>query len=61
MNTPEIISNWNERKGRLRQKFSFLTDNDMALDDNKKEEMIAKLQLKLGKTKDELLKIIEAL
>ncbi len=61
MNNPEIILNWNERKSKLRQKFSFLTDNDLALDNNKKEQMIVKLQKKLGKTKDELLKIIETL
>ena len=61
MNTLELIENWNERKGKLKQKFRFLTEKDLMLEVDKKEEMLAKLQLKLGKTKDEMLRIIETL
>jgi uncharacterized protein YjbJ (UPF0337 family) len=61
MNTTELLGNWNERKGKLQQKFGFLTDNDLLFDEGKKEEMLAKLQIKLGKTKEELLRIIGAL
>jgi uncharacterized protein YjbJ (UPF0337 family) len=38
-----------------------LTDNDLMFAEGKKEEMMGKLQVKLGKTKDELRKIISAL
>lgn len=61
MNTSEVIVNWNERKGKLKQKFGFLTDNDLLFEDGKKEEMLVKLQLKLGKTKEELIRIIGTL
>ena len=61
MNSNGVIGNWNERKGKLKQKFSFLTDNDLMFEEGKKEEMIGKLQVKLGKTKEELLKIIGTL
>jgi len=61
MNTSEIAGNWNERKGRLKQKFGFLTDNDLMFEEGKKEEMLGRLQIKLGKTKEELLRIIAAL
>lgn len=61
MNTSEIAGNWNERKGRLKQKFGFLTDNDLMFEVGKKEEMLGRLQLKLGKTKEELRRIIAAL
>ncbi|MEI8046749.1 MAG: CsbD family protein [Bacteroidota bacterium] len=61
MNTTGVIGNWNERKGRLKQKFGFLTDNDLMFEEGKKEEMLGKLQIKLGKTKEELLKIIGTL
>lgn len=61
MNPSEIIGNWTERKGKLKQKFRFLTESDLLFEDGKKEEMLAKLQLKLGKTKDEMLRIIETL
>lgn len=58
MNTSGVIGNWNERKGLLKQKFGFLTDNDLMFEDGRKEEMLRKLQIKLGKTKEELIKII---
>lgn len=61
MNTTEIKGNWNEQKGKLKQKFAILTDDDLMLVEGKKEEMLGKLQIKLGKTKEELHKIIEGL
>ena len=61
MNTTEVKGNWNEQKGKLKQKFAVLTDNDLMFDEGKKEEMLGKLQIILGKTKEELRKIIEAL
>lgn len=60
-NITELKGNWNEQKGKLKQKFAFLTDNDLMFEDGKKEEMIGKLQIKLGKTKEELHKIIKAI
>ena len=61
MNSSEINENWEEQKSKLKQKFAALTENDLLFVKGKKEEMIEKLQLKLGKTKEELYKIIEAL
>jgi len=61
MNTIEAKGNWNEQKGKLKRKFGYLTDNDLLFEEGKKEEMLGKLQIKLGKTKDELIKIIAAL
>ena len=58
MNTTEIKGTWEEQKGRLKQKFAALTDNDLLFTEGKKEEMLGKLQIKLGKTKEELHKII---
>ncbi|MGV8964617.1 MAG: CsbD family protein [Candidatus Saccharimonadaceae bacterium] len=58
MKTEEIKGNWNEQKGILKQKFAVLTDNDLMYEDGKKDEMLGKLQIKLGKTKDELDKIM---
>jgi uncharacterized protein YjbJ (UPF0337 family) len=60
-NKTEIIGNWNEQKGKLKQKFASLTDDDLLYDSGKRDEMLGKLQIKLGKTKEELHKIIEAL
>ena len=61
MNTTEVKGNWNEQKGKLKQKFATLTDNDLMFEEGKKDEMYGRLQIKLGKSKEELHKIIEGL
>lgn len=61
MNTTELKGNWDEQKGKLKKKFAVLTDNDLLFAEGKKDEMMGKLQIKLGKTKEELHKIIQAL
>jgi uncharacterized protein YjbJ (UPF0337 family) len=58
--TTELKGNWNEQKGKLKQKFAVLTDNDLMFEEGKKDEMLGKLQIKLGKSKEELKKIMEA-
>ncbi|MBK8567087.1 MAG: CsbD family protein [Saprospiraceae bacterium] len=61
MNTTIVKGNWNEQKGKLKQKFAELTDNDLMYEQGKKEEMLGKIQTKLGKTKDEFAAIMAAL
>lgn len=61
MNTTGIKGNWNEQKGKLKQKFAVLTDNDLMLLDGKTDELFGRLQVTLGKTKEELQKIISDL
>ena len=61
MNTTELNGNWEQQKGKLKQKFAMLTDNDLLFAEGKKEEMFGRLQTKLGKTKEELHKIIAGL
>ena len=58
MNKIEVKGNWNEQKGKLKQKFAVLTDNDLMYEEGKQDEMYGRLQIKLGKTKEELHKII---
>jgi uncharacterized protein YjbJ (UPF0337 family) len=60
-NTNEIKGNWNETKGRLKQKFAVLTDNDLLLIEGKQDEMLGRIQIKLGKTKEEVQKLISEL
>jgi uncharacterized protein YjbJ (UPF0337 family) len=45
---------WKEQKVKLKKRFAILMDSDLILEEGNKQEMFAKLQLKLGKTKDEL-------
>ena len=61
MNKIELKGNWIEQKGKLKKKFAFLTENDLMFEEGKEEEMFGKLQVKLGKTKEELHKIITGL
>lgn len=61
MNTTVVKGNWNEQKGKLKQKFATITDNDLLFEEGKKEEMLGKLQIKLGKTKDEFASIMASL
>ena len=61
MNNIEIKGNWNEQKGKLKQKFAVLTDNDLMYEEGKKDEMMGKLQIKLGKTSEELHQIMTGL
>lgn len=60
-NTTQLKGNWNETKGKLKQKFAILTDNDVLLVEGKHDEMLGRLQVKLGKTKEEMQKIISEL
>lgn len=61
MNTTGVKGNWNEQKGKLKKQFAVLTDNDLMFEEGKKDEMLGKLQIKLGKTKDEWTKLMASL
>lgn len=54
----ELTGNWNELKGKLKQKFAELTDDDLLLAEGKSEELLGRLQIRLGKTKSEVEQLI---
>ena len=60
-NLTEIRGNWNETKGKLKQKFGMHTDSDLLFAEGKQEELLGRLQTKLGRTKAEIHKIISEL
>lgn len=60
-NLTELKGNWNETKGKLKQKFATLTDNDLLLEEGKEEELYGRLQSKLGKTKEQVQQLISDL
>jgi uncharacterized protein YjbJ (UPF0337 family) len=60
-NLTELKGNWNETKGKLKQKFATLTDDDLLLAEGKQDEMVGRLQTKLGKTKEEIHELISGL
>lgn len=57
----QIKGAWNEVKGKLKQKYGQLTDDDLVFAEGKEDELYGRLQQKLGKTKEEVRKEIEEL
>ncbi|MBS0001229.1 MAG: CsbD family protein [Cyclobacteriaceae bacterium] len=53
--------NWNIIKGKLKQKYGELTDDDLTYGEGKADEMLGRLQKKTGKSKDELKREIESM
>lgn len=53
--------NWNELKGKLKQKYANLTDDDLLYEEGKEDELWGRLQIKLGKTKEEIKDFIDNL
>jgi uncharacterized protein YjbJ (UPF0337 family) len=60
-NITELKGNWNETKGKLKQKFAMLTDSDLLFVEGKQDELLGRLQAKLGKTKVEIHQLISEL
>lgn len=57
----KVKGTWNEMKGKLKQKYGQLTDDDLTFAEGKEDELYGRLQQKLGKTKEEIRREIEAL
>lgn len=61
MEKVSVKGNWNELKGKLKQKYGELTDDDLMFAEGKEDELYGRLQKKLGKTKEQLRDEIEKL
>jgi uncharacterized protein YjbJ (UPF0337 family) len=55
----QMKGSWNEVKGKLKQKYGQLTDDDLTFAEGKEDELLGRLQKTLGRTKDELRAEIE--
>jgi uncharacterized protein YjbJ (UPF0337 family) len=58
MNETTLKGGWNELKGKIKQAYGDLTDDDLTYEEGKEDEMWGKVQQKTGKTKDEINKTI---
>lgn len=54
MNRLNIKGNWNQVKGKLKQKYGDLTEDDLTYVEGKEDELLGRLQKKLGKSKEEV-------
>jgi uncharacterized protein YjbJ (UPF0337 family) len=61
MDKLEIKGGWNELKGKIKQAYGDLTEDDLTWQEGKDDETLGKLQQKTGKTRDELVKWINSL
>ena len=61
MNKLNIKGDWNELKGKIKQKYANLTDNDLLFEEGKEDELLGRLQQKMGKSKEEVRSFIEKL
>lgn len=59
MNKLQIKGSWNEVKGKLKQKYADLTDDDLTFAEGKEDELLGRLQQRLGKSKEEIRRAIE--
>ena len=55
----QMKGSWNEVKGKLKQKYGQLTDDDLMFAEGKEDELLGRLQKRLGRTKDEVRAEIE--
>jgi len=61
MNKLTFRGGWNEVKGKLKQKYANLTDDDLTFTEGKEDEMLGRLQKRTGRSKEQLRKEIEQL
>jgi uncharacterized protein YjbJ (UPF0337 family) len=54
MTDQELKGNWNKIKGKLKQQYGDLTDDDLTYSEGKFDEMLGRVQKKTGKTKEQL-------
>jgi len=54
-----LKGNWNEIKGKLKQKYGQLTDDDLTFAEGKEDELLGRLQKRLGKSKEDVRREIE--
>ena len=61
MDSLQLKGKWNELKGKIKQIHANLTDDDLKYEDGKDDELLGRLQTKLGKGRDELINWIKSL
>jgi len=61
MDKMEVKGSWNQWKGKLKQQYANLTDDDLKYEEGKEDEMWGKVQKKTGKAKDELVRWLRGL
>jgi uncharacterized protein YjbJ (UPF0337 family) len=61
MDKMEVKGRWNEWKGRIKQEYADVTDDDVKYEEGREDEMWGRLQKKTGKAKDDLIQWLRSL
>jgi uncharacterized protein YjbJ (UPF0337 family) len=61
MTNLDLKGKWNEMKGKLKQKYGQLTDDDLTFAEGKEDELMGRLQQRLGRTKEDIRRELEEL
>ena len=59
MNTLEIKGDWNITKGKLKQKWAKLTDDDLQFVEGKQEELLGRMQKRTGESREAVEKAVK--
>lgn len=57
----KLQGNWNEIKGKIKQKYGNLTEDDLVYEEGKDDELLGRIQQKIGQSKEDVKKWIESL
>ena len=61
MDKLRIKGNWNELKGKVKQKWGQLTDDDLIYEEGQEDQLLGKIQKKTGQSLEEIINFIEGL
>jgi uncharacterized protein YjbJ (UPF0337 family) len=57
----KIKGNWNQLKGKIKQQYANLTDDDLLFEEGKEDELLGRIQKKTGNSKEEIIRWINKL
>jgi len=60
MNKLQIKGTWDQVKGRLKQTYGSLTDDDLIYVEGKEDELVGRLKVKLGKSEEEVREVLNS-
>ena len=59
MNKLQMKGNWNIAKGKLKQKWASLTDNDLSYQEGQEDELIGRIQKRTGESREAIERAID--
>jgi len=60
MDKLEIKGKWNELKGKIKQQYADRTDDDLLYEEGQEDQLVGKLQQKLGKSREEVINLLKS-